>query len=104
MLWFVYEALDGDAKEVTDIMLADNQKDATSKIRERGQFPTRVRQIGKKEVQENTDLLSYWRCNQSKQVPLDTTYFDKKTAISYVEYLTEKLGNALIKWGEILKG
>ena len=103
MLWFTYEALDGQAKEVTDMLLAENNKDAISQIRDKGLFPTKVREIGKKEVQENMELLSAWKANQQQMVPIESI-FKTESKQSYIEYLSETFGNKLIEWGKTLKG
>lgn len=103
MLWYTYEALDGQAKEVTDMLLAESSKDAISQIRDKGLFPTKVREIGKKEVQENMELLSAWKANREQMVPIESI-FKTKLKQSYVEYLSDLFGNKLIKWGKKLRG
>ncbi len=103
MFWFTYEALDGEANKVTDVVLAKDNLTAISQIRNKGLFPTKVREVSEKEVQKNPDLLAAWKCNKSQMVPIETI-FGTKSKQSYFQYLSELFGNKLIEWGKTLKG
>jgi type II secretory pathway component PulF len=46
MRTFVYEAIDRDCREVEDKVEAASVEVAMSKIRDRGHFPTLIREIG----------------------------------------------------------
>jgi type II secretory pathway component PulF len=102
MLWFTYEALDGSANEYTDTILAEDKKDAIKQIRERSLFPTKVKEIGRREVQENPELLSAWRCNQGQMSPVESIL--ETPTQSYLKYLSDFWGDIFIEWGKILKG
>ncbi len=45
---FNYEALDSQGREVKDVIEATSSRDAISKIRDKGMFPTKVKEAGKK--------------------------------------------------------
>ena len=73
---YSYKALTGDAQGTVGTVFAENNEEAISKIREMGLFPTKI-----VEVPES--------CSSS---------------VSYLEYLSEVVGNKLISWGKTLKG
>lgn len=72
---FDYEALNADGIDTNGVVAAKDNSDAVKKIRAMGLFPTRVREVKHPE-----------------------------TYSSYLEYLSEVIGDALIEWGKKLKG
>lgn len=88
MSQFIYEALDATGKEITDIVEAEDKTDAIKQIRDKGFFPTKVREIVEKKSQDATI----------------ESIFNMETKQSYIEYLSGLLGNKLIAWGQALKG
>lgn len=72
---FMYEALEAGGGPTEGTLAAKDSKDAIQQIRDMGLFPTKVREILREEKYG-----------------------------SYLEYLSELLGDRLIEWGNKIKG
>ena len=85
MAFYTYKAMKAGGDYVSDIISADNQSEAITKLRQLDLFPVKVREASRKEIRE---------LMPDAPIPTKQTYF---------EFVCESIGDKLIEWGNKLK-